>query len=226
MEIVVVTAFIVIAGVVGLGVHGARRSARRHASAMREGVRARGWSLAATDDDIGMRWRGEPFRARAGHPRNVVRGSHRGHDFAAFDYVFTAKPTPNADTAIPHRFAVWALPLPASVPTLSVTARHVLSPKVSAQKVTWFGGAHVATGDPEFDEMFAVECADDAFVAQVLQPPLLEHLKQAGRWNWRFEDDTMISFQKGRLDAAGIAASLDRMIGVLEHVSRDVWRHA
>ncbi len=221
MEVAVVLAFASIMVAVGAGARLARQRRRRRISDFLAAVRTRGWELTAHDDSLAHRWHGRPFRG-AGHARKVVRGHYRGRDFTAFEYSYATKPTPNADTAIPHRFAVWALPLPVAVPSLSVGGHGALGATVPKA----FGTEDIEIADEEFDHQFKVTGEDEAFVARVLQPSLVEHLKSTGPWEWRFEGDTMLAFEPGRLEAENIAAKLDAMIGVLDRVSADVWRLA
>lgn len=221
MEVVLILAFVAVAGAVGTWAHVTRRAALRRTNALLQTVRARGWHLTRRDDSYARRWKGRPFRGNAGHASPIVHGRHRERDFVAFEYSYSTKPTPNADTAITHRFAVCALPLPTAVPTLSVRGRGILGP--TAAKA--LGTAEAEIGDEEFRRLFVVHCADESFAVKVLQAPLTEYLKTTGQWEWRFEGDTMLAWDTGRLEPDWIGPKLDLMTGVLDHVSADAWRH-
>lgn len=219
MEAAVVLLFLALAAIVYGAVFLTNQTNRRHKAAFRGDVEARGWRYAERDDSYAYRWHGQPFHARRGRARNVVSGQHAGRDFVAFEFSYATKPSPHADTAIGRRFAVWTLPLPAEAPRLSVSQQGARGKLAKAFDATRFD-----IGDDEFDAMFDVHGEDELFATRVLQPSLVEYLKSTGPWDWRFEADTMIAYDRGRLEPDQIAAKIELMAGVLDRVPAEAWQ--
>ncbi|TDE07363.1 hypothetical protein [Jiangella asiatica] len=221
MEALVVLLFAALAGAVVVGVRISQYTARGRGAALHEAARAHGWRVTADGGSRTLRWSGPPFRPGSGAARTVVSGEHRGREFVAFEYVDEAKPTPHAKTAIPHRFMVVTMTLPAAVPELSVIRRDpVESVLTRALDVPMLD-----VGDDEFSARSAVTSTDPLFATTVLQPLVVDHLKRQPRWNWRFDGATMLAWDKGRLEPDRLTARLTAMAELLDRVPAEAWRH-
>lgn len=205
MEVVVVLLAVALAGAVLVGVQYGRCAARRRRADLRGFVRARGRQLEAASDDLARRWPGPPFHPGGGVARPVVRGTHRGREFTAFEYLYEVTPSPAAKTAIPHRYAVVAIPLP----ELSVTRQNAVAGALSrvldlpgvnlgggvgagvgagvgvgavagVGAGSGMGGGGGAAGDGEFERRYHVVCSDQLFSATVLQPLVVQGLVPPG----------------------------------------------
>jgi hypothetical protein len=219
MEAAVVLIFVALAAVVYLVVHLANQATLRRRAAFRGQAEGRGWHYVERDDAYAYRWRGQPFRGRRGHARNVVSGQHAGRDFVAFEFAYATRSSPHTDTAIGHRFAVWTVALPTLVPSLSVSRQGARGKVAKAFDATRFD-----IGDDEFDASFDVHGEDERFAIRVLQPLLVEYLKSTGPWDWRFEGDTMIAYDRGPLELDQVEPKIELMAGVLDRVPVEAWQ--
>ncbi|HEY7593276.1 MAG TPA: hypothetical protein VH969_08990 [Actinophytocola sp.] len=124
----------------------------------------RGWHYTPRDDEFLRRFDGYPF-GRGGQLRpalDLVTGTHRGREFACFQFAPPRSLSPGEGSAEIGYTRVVAVTLPAPVPTL------VLSPARSAPRWT----RRYTTGDDAFDRTFAVGTEDEPFADHVLTEPV------------------------------------------------------
>ncbi|MBB5789585.1 hypothetical protein [Jiangella mangrovi] len=221
MEALVVLLFAALALAVLVVVRYTRFAARRRHADLREFVRSRDWGFAASDDELTRRWPGPPFHPGGGVARPVVRGTHRGREFTAFEYLYEVTPSATAKTAIPHRHAVVVVPLPGSVPELAVTRQNAVSGALA--RALDLPGAEV--GDERFERRYHVACADPLFAATVLQPLVVQGLLDGPAWEWRLSGSEMIAWDGGHLGPERLLTRLDAMADVLDRVPAEAWRH-
>lgn len=197
------------------------RARKRRRAELVAAVAAAGWTFTEQDDTYARTWDGRPFSGKRGKAKNVITGRHRGRDFAAFEYSYTTTSSNGTTTTTTtHTFAVWTLGLPARAPRVF---------EVGGEGI--FGGAvakalgmnRIDIADEDFNRTFKVKCDDEAFGAAVLQSPLVDFLRATGPWNWRFEGDAMIAFEKGALEAAAVGPKLDVMSDTLDQVPPAAW---
>jgi hypothetical protein len=176
----VVLAAIVIVAVIYLLPLAYRSQRRKRKNQERQRLAAaRGWRFADSEPDLLRRWRGDPFD-RPGDFRKVlgvVHGEVGGRAFTAFDYQRRALVTTRGGGQY-EVVTVWALPLPAALPSLRVV------PAGARRKG---GPGAIATGDAEFDRHFKVEASDPGFARALLTPELTAWLRDAGLGPWRTE---------------------------------------
>jgi hypothetical protein len=227
MEALVVVLFAALAGAVLVVVQYTRFAARRRLADLRGFVRSHGWRLSASSDELTRRWPGPPFHPGGGVARPVVRGTHRGREFTAFEYLYEVTPSATAETAIPHRHAVVVVPLPGPVPEFAVTRQNAVAGALarvldlpSAEVPEGVGGA-----GGEFERRYHVACADPLFAATVLQPLVVQRMLDGPAWEWRFTGDVMIGYDGGHLDPDRLLTRLDAMADVLDRVPAEAWRH-
>lgn len=227
VEALVVLIFAALAAGVLVVVQYTRFAARRRVADLRGFVRSRGWQLAASDDALMRRWPGPPFHPGGGVARPVVRGTYRGREFAAFEYLYEVTPSPSAKTAIPHRHMVVVVPLPGAVPEFAVTRQNAVAGALA--RVLDLPGAEVPAvaggAGAEFERRFHVACADPLFAATVLQPLVVQSLVDGPAWEWRLSGTDMIAWDGGHLAPDRLMTRLDAMADVLDRVPAEAWRH-
>lgn len=201
MEVLVVLLFAALALAVLVTVQYARFAARRRVADLRGFVRSHGWQLTASDAELTRRWPGPPFHPGGGVARPVERGTHRGREFTAFEYLYEVTPSATAKTAIPHRHAVAG----------------------ALARVLDLPGADVT--DEAFERRYHVACADPLFAATVLQPLVLQQLNAGPAWEWRLTGDVMIGYDGGHLAPDRLLTRLDAMADVLDRIPAEAWRH-
>ncbi|WP_129663035.1 hypothetical protein [Phytoactinopolyspora endophytica] len=213
----------IIVAVAVMMIRGSRGNTRRR-KVLLELAQAHGWDWTHRDKTLpgncpaGPPFRGDPRHARA---RHIVSGIHHGRRFTAFEYSQSTISSSGKTTSMTtRRYGVWAVTLPASLPSISIETASVLGGR--AARAVGMGG--LQTGDDEFDRRYTVRCDDQAFGARLLHPAMVELMKSTPAWAWRFDGNTMLSYTKGRLHADEVVARLDLMNRVLDHVPVDVWQ--
>jgi hypothetical protein len=219
--IVFVVAFAAVLGLVGwLVVHTARHNraprdpARSHDLARL--AAAKRWQYSPRDDGFTRRYAGYPFGRRA-TALDLVIGTHRGREFACFQYA-PPRSLPAGEYSARIDFVrVVAVSLPAAVPTVLVTG---------ARGAPRWTRRHT-TGDDAFDLAFAVGTEDEAFAARLLTAPVRRRLlanPPAG--SVRFGGPDLITWHPdtGGFEAGVVEPALDRLCDLLDLVPADALR--
>jgi hypothetical protein len=219
MESLIFVAFaaIVIAGVIYSYV-----AAKKRREALAEFARNRGWSYVAADDSRSKRWSGTPF-GQGDHRRttNVLSGSWRDRDFAAFDYSYQTHSTDGQGhrTTTTHRFGVCTVTMPAYLPRLEVTHDSMLGRVGRA-----LGRQDIELESEEFNRRFRVSCPDEKFAFDVLHPRLMQFLLAHGTVAWRMEGTDLLCWDKGQHQPAEVLERLSLLDEILDAVPSFVWR--
>lgn len=171
-ELAPVVFMLVFAAVIGLIVWVLVRTIRRNRALRDPAVgqelarvaAERGWQYTPRDDEFLRRFDGYPF-GRGGRLRpalDLVTGTHRGREFACFQFSPPRSLPPGEGSAAIDYARVFAVSLPAPVPNL------VISPGKSTPRWT----RRYTTGDDAFDRTFAVGTEDEPFADRVLTEPV------------------------------------------------------
>ncbi|MFX4272403.1 hypothetical protein ACQBAR_13700 [Propionibacteriaceae bacterium Y1685] len=219
MEGVVVLAVVIIVVVAIAAIAFGQKARQDRIATMQAFAGKHRWDYVEQDDSYAKRWPGPPF-SNGGTAKDLISGEHRGRRFLSFTHTYTTSSYNGTTTTTQnHVHAIHTLTLPDRVPALSVGAEGIFGGKVAEA----FGFGRVDVGDAAFDDTFKVKSDNPDFARAVLQPALVEHLKQTGPWDWRFAENSMINVEKGQVDPEAITAHLDRMIEVLDRIDPSVW---
>ncbi|HEV7651717.1 MAG TPA: hypothetical protein VGP26_26485 [Actinophytocola sp.] len=219
--IVFVLVFAAVLGLAGwLVVRTARRNRASSDPAAGAGLArlaaAKGWTYRPRDEEFPRRFRGYPF-GHGGRTRpalDLVTGTHRGREFACFQFV-PARSLPAGEYPARVRHArVVAVSLPAPVPTVLVTAA-ARTPR-RARRFT--------TGDDAFDRAYAVGTGDEPFAGRLLTALVRRWLLDnppAG--SLRFAGPELIAWHAdtGGFDAGMVEPAVDRLCDLLDRLPAD-----
>jgi Protein of unknown function (DUF3137) len=183
----------------------------------------RGWTYVGEDPALADHWTGAPFgqgdRRRA---RNVITGTEQGRPFTAFDYSYETSSTDSKGdrTTSTHRFAVYAVALPAYLPTLQVT------PEGAFRRLAGAIGLmrDIELESEDFNRRFTVRSQDPKFASDVLTPRTMEYLLSGPVVAWRIEGTAMLRWESGRLDPAAIVEATSVLDRVADGIPAFVWK--
>lgn len=182
-----------------------------------------GWRYRPEVRSAAAAFEGEPFSGNSGESREVLEGSHRGHDALVFRDSHSIQ---GADGhAKQHTFHVAALTVPAAAPLLEVKGRGLGDGMLAA-----VAGRASTTGDDAFDRIFQVSATDDEFARAVLTPQVrswLIGLPLAWKLPFRFTNDRVLCWD--RAVAAGgepLLSTADFLAGLLDRVPGEAWDRA
>ena len=178
-----------------------------------------GWTYMGTDPSLVGRWRGQPFNS--GHSRLVselVVGRFAGRQAISFAYRYTTGSGKNSST---HTFHVVAVPLPAYLPTLELTAEGV-----GAKLAKALGGQDIEFESEDFNRAWRVEARDAKFAHDVVHPRLMERLLRADARgvSLRVEGTDLLSWSTGAQQLDAIAGRLQVMDALVDAIPRFVWQ--
>lgn len=178
-----------------------------------------GWTYVGTDPSLVGRWRGQPFNA--GHSRRVselVVGPFAGRSAMSFAYRYRTGSGKNSST---HTFHVVAVPLPAYLPTLELTAEGV-----GAKLAKAFGGQDIEFESEDFNRAWRVEARDAKFAHDVVHPRLMERLLRADArgLSLRIEGTDLLSWSAGGQQLDAIAGRLQVMCTLVDAIPPFVWQ--
>lgn len=180
---------------------------------------AKGWRYSPRDDEFLRRFKGYPFgRGTTTLPAlDLVTGTHRGRTFACFLYRPPRRMVPG-DYPMELRYVrVFAVSLPASVPTVLVT------PGRAAPGWT----RRYTVGDEAFDRAFAVGTEDERFAGRLLGVPVRRWLLDnppAGSLRFGGADLVEWHQDRGGFQASAIEPTLDRLYALLDRIPADALR--
>ena len=211
--VILVVVFCIIAIVVQ------KQLAKERAGKLRRVANSQGWQFIPEDDSYATRWDGKPFTGN-GKARNVVHGQHRGRYFEAFEYSYTTSSyNGTTSTTTTHRFSIWTISLPSSVPNFAVGEEGLFGGRVAEA----FGYERVQTEDVQFNDTFKITSDDHQFGQRLLTPDVIDWLKQVGPQPWRLTERTMIAYDKGPLEAGSLQPRLEWMCDLLDRFPAEVW---
>ncbi|WP_126688175.1 DUF3137 domain-containing protein [Nocardioides ferulae] len=182
---------------------------------------ARGLAYARSDRGLVGRFDGSPFRS--GYARtvsHVLRGTHDGRAFVAFDYSYKESSGTGDDRkTTTYRYAVVALHLGVTAPALSVSPENMFGRVVG--RLT---NSDIELESEQFNRAFTVRCPDRRFASDVLHPQMMELLLHWPDRGWRFAGDSMLVVTRGQQTPQSIDAKLHMMDAVLDAIPEFVWR--
>lgn len=183
----------------------------------------RGWSFTAEDPSLVGRWTGAPFgqgeRRRA---RNVINGTEKGRQFTAFDYSYETHSTDSKGnrTTTTHRFGVYAVALPAYLPTLQVTREGAFRRLAGAIGLM----RDIELESEDFNRAFTVRTAEPKFASDVLSPRTMEFLLSVPDVQWRIEGTSILSWDGGRMRPEQIVVATAVLDRVTDGIPSFVWK--
>jgi hypothetical protein len=188
----------------------------------------RGWSYLGEDPSLVGRWTGAPFgqgeRRRA---RNVIHGSvasgaEKGRPFTAFDYSYETYTTDSKGnrTTSTHRFGVYAVALPAYLPTLQVTREGAFRRLAGAMGLM----RDIELESEDFNRAFSVRAADPKFASDVLSPRTMEFLLTVPDLQWRIEGTSILCWDTGRMQPEQIVVATAVLDRVTDGIPGFVWK--
>ncbi len=183
----------------------------------------RGWAYTDEDPSLAGRWTGAPFgqgeRRRA---RNVVSGTEKDRSFVAFDYSYETHSTDSKGnrTTSTHRFAVYAVALPAYLPTLQVTREGAFRRLAGAIGLM----RDITLESEDFNRAFTVRAADAKFASDVLSPRTMEFLLSVPDVQWRIEGTSILSWDGGRMRPEQIVVATAVLDRVTDGIPTFVWK--
>ena len=118
-------------------------------------------------------------------------------------------------------FHVVAVPLPAYLPTLELTAEGV-----GAKLAKAFGGQDIEFESEDFNRAWRVEAGDAKFAHDVVHPRLMERLLRADARgvSLRVEGTDLLSWSSGSQQLDAIAGRLQVMCALVDAIPRFVWQ--
>jgi hypothetical protein len=184
---------------------------------------ARGWTYVDEDPSLTGRWTGEPFnegnRRRA---RNVITGVESGRPFTAFDYSYETQSSgpKGKKTSSTHRFAVYAIHLPAFLPSLEVVPEGAFSRLAGAVGLV----SDIDLESEDFNRKFRVKADDRKFATDVLSPRTMAYLLWAPPEAWRIQGTDIVRWQLGRLEPADVTVCTAILDRVADGIPAFVWK--
>jgi hypothetical protein len=167
-----------------------------------------GWHHKHEEHGLAEQWTGVPF-GHGEHKKvhNVMRASHNGRDFTAFDYRFVVFSDSNVDSSdrnAVHRYLVTVIPLSTSVPVLSAS---------EGTYTHWEpAGSRLNVAHDRFGDHYDVHGEDQAFADAVLDPEwMTQVLHRMRRTEWRFAGNELIGWAKDQ----NVAHQLEDVLDVL-----------
>jgi hypothetical protein len=182
----------------------------------------RGWTYAASDPSLTVRWNQAPFgQGDSRQARNVMGGEWQGRPFTAFDYSYVTESTDSdgKTTRTTHRFGVVRVGLPAYLPNLQVTDQSMF--RRMAQVVGL--GQDIELESEDFNRAFTVTSRDPKFASDVLNPRTMQMLLAAPHLAWRIEATDILSWDSGQLGSVQVLQRLDHLSKVIAGVPSFVW---
>jgi hypothetical protein len=220
--IVVLVLFAAVA--IGIGYLG-YLAAKKRREGMAALAQARGWTYAERDDRWQTHFDGSPFGL--GHDRrcsNVLRGTHDGRPFVAFDFVYhttqtqtTGKTTTTRE--VPHPFGIVAIDMGAAFPALEVTPEGFIGRFVG--RLT---DRDIELESEDFNRAFTVTCPDRKFASDVLHPRMMELLLRHPESAFRFDRSWVLDVESGTVPLEGIEPRLRRVDAVVDQIPEFVWK--
>ncbi|MGH3758422.1 hypothetical protein [Actinophytocola sp.] len=227
-ELAPVAFMLVFAAIIGLIVWLVVRTVRHNRAPRDPAVRedlarlatAKGWRFSPRDDGFLRRFAGGyPFGhgARQRPALDLVTGTHRGRNFACFQYS-PPRSLPSGEYSSEIDYArVVVVSLPEPVPTVVVTAAR-FAPRWTRR---------YTVGDDAFDRAFTVGTEDEPFADRVLTEPvrhwLLEHPPTG---SLRLGGPDLIGWQPdtGGFEASMVEPEVDRLCDLLDRIPTDALR--
>jgi hypothetical protein len=182
----------------------------------------RGWTYAASEPDLTVRWQLTPFgQGESRQARNVMGGDWQGRPFSAFDYSYVTESTDShgKTTRTTHRFGVVRVGLPAYLPNLQVTDEGILHRFAAAVGL----GQDIELESEDFNRAFRVSSQDPKFASDVLTPRTMEMLLAGPHLAWRIEGTDILSWDSGQLSSVQVLERLDHLSKVIAGVPSFVW---
>jgi uncharacterized protein DUF3137 len=166
---------------------------------------------------------GTPFdtgsRRRA---RNVITGTESGRPFTAFDYSYETEShdTKGRTSKATHRYAVYAVHLPAYLPSLEVSPEAVFGHLATAVGLT----TDIDLESEDFNRRFRVRAEDRKFATDVLSPRTMQYLLSVPPAAWRVQGTDIVRWEEGRLDPADVPVSAAILDRVADGIPTFVWK--
>ena len=159
---------------------------RRRAASVAAYAAQHEWDYRATAPELAQRFHQLPFGAGfAAKAENVLLGTRAGRPVAVFDYHYYYRGSFGPTSGGSRWFTVVAVALGTTVPDVAVNP--------VARSYTMFGRHRdLKTGDPSFDEAFAVATATSAFASDVLGPAVRQLMLRHPDCAWRFDGDSLL----------------------------------
>lgn len=184
---------------------------------------ARGWSYAASDLTLCMRWYGKPF-GQGDNPKavNVLNGAVGTRTFTAFDYSYethTSDSRGGRSTQV-HAFSVCVVPLPAPLGAVQVEPENALERFAGAVGLM----QDVQLESEDFNRRFRVSATDPKLASDLLTPRTMEFLISAPPLAWRTEDTSLLCWRSGRLDPEWVVVAVGVADRVVDSVPAFVWK--
>ena len=204
--------FAVIALVVAALIYQWRRSV-----ALRDGLanlaRANGWTFTPRQDGFAATWQQDPFGdGRSRECRNVVQGNTGGWPFVALDYQYT---TGSGDDSTTHSYAVTAIQLAVSMPSLRVTLDNVVS-RLFARDIK--------LESEEFNHRYRVVAGVPKFAYDVLTARTMQMLLARPSMSFHSEGSWLVCYATGNLTPTTLLTQLDTGRRLLAGIPPFVWK--
>ena len=182
-----------------------------------------GWQLVEYDAELPRLFKADPFCY--GDNRNaqhILRGTYRGYEMAAFEYVFVSEVEINDERQrMTHFHSVVTLSTPQARPFLQVQREGVRS------KMRGLAGVHdLQLESDEFNLAFLIQTENDRFAYDILHPRMMEWMladQRTRQQPFRFEGNHLVLWRDGTLRPEWIVPTLDHACDVLDRVPAFVW---
>lgn len=184
---------------------------------------ARGWSYAASDLTLCMRWYGVPF-GRGENPKatNVLTGAVGSRTFTAFDYAYETHSSDGhggRSTQV-HAFSICVVPLPAPLGAVQVEPENALERFAGSMGLM----QDVALESEDFNRRFRVSAADPKLASDLLTPRTMEYLLAMPPLAWRTEDVSLVCWRSGKLEPDWVVMAVGIADRVVDSVPTFVWK--
>lgn len=184
----------------------------------------RGWRYTEKDNDLAGRFEGRPFNiGHSRRARHVLRGTHRGREVVAFEYVYkeTTGAGDDRKTEVYHNTVV-ALPTPAPRPKLEVTREGF------GRKLLGFIGIRdLQLESEEFNKTFLIDAEDDKFAYDILHPRMMEWMiadHRALNIPFRFERADLLVWRVGEIKPAAVDELVEYVCDIIDRTPSFVWK--
>lgn len=207
----------------------------------REQAERHGWRWDKVDHTLTTGWTLDPFSsARRRRPaRQVVRGTHHGRSFVAFDYRKIVTPVSSgrgtfADYAVYAVVLPWQLPPMQAEPGDAERAQHIEAKRARTRasrrrrrdRALRAGSEFrvVPSGDARFDRRWTVRSTRPEFVRALFDDRMRATLRETDPFSWGIEGAMAVSVRSGVLSVEEIPRHVQALDTLLGGVPDTVWR--
>lgn len=198
----------------------AQKRYRQRVVALSAWARGVGWTYVENEPPLTGRYRGEPFgRGYDRRAQHVLRGTHRGRVFVAFEHQYTVQQGKSSTT---YQHTIVAIPTPNQRPYLQIGLEHA-----GHKLLELVGVRDLQLESEEFNRVFQIKTGSERFAYDVLHPRMMQWLLADRRSRvvpFRFEGADLLCWSDGELEPQHVLWMADYLVDLAKRVPEFVWK--